>query len=137
MQEPQGVCGYVSRFNPCVYSIPASSEIIICSQGRLIRQRQQFPGYICILETERIGVFSAKSRDMDIHIVVNADLALALAAAVEPSSVLRQCAASGDGHSQQQSVQPGRVKSFADVLSRGDYDYLFIGGQCLECSQLR
>ncbi len=96
MQELQGVCGYVSRFNPCVYRIPASSEIIICSQGRLIRQRQQFPGYICILETERIGVFSAKNRDMDIHIVVNADLALALAAAVEPSSVLRQCAASGD-----------------------------------------
>ena len=84
MQEPQGVCGYVSRFNLCVYSIPASSEIIICSQGRLIRQRQQFPGYICILETERIGVFSAKSRDMDIHIVVNAALLH------KPQSVRRQ-----------------------------------------------
>lgn len=33
MQEPQDICGDVSRFNLCVYSIPASSEIIICSQG--------------------------------------------------------------------------------------------------------
>ena len=65
--------------------------------------------------------------DMDVHIVVDTNLVLALVIPVKPTGVLRQCSAPRNRHRQQQSVQSRSIKSLSDVLSRGHHDNLFTG----------
>jgi hypothetical protein len=58
--------------------------------------------------------------DLAIHIVVDPDFSLARVQAVKPTGVLHESALPGDGHSQEQGIEPRVVESFADVAAGGE-----------------
>jgi hypothetical protein len=66
--------------------------------------------------------------DVEVGVVVNLHHSLAVVEAVKSSGVLRDGAAPGDGHGEEESVESGIVEAFADKLSGGKDDARFVLG---------
>ena len=71
-------------------------------------------------------------RHVQVGVVVDADLALAIVQAVQAADVLRNRPAPRNGQREKQGIQPRIVEPFADVSPRGEQDPLLVlgnGGQ--------
>ena len=69
---------------------------------------------------------AGKHRDIEVGVIVDADLALAIVEAMEAAGILGDDAAPGDRHGEEQGVEPRVVETFADEFAGGDHDARFI-----------
>ena len=72
--------------------------------------------------------FATSIATFKIGVVVDVHFALAFIKAVQPAHILRDRSMPGDRERQEQRIQPGVVKPFADVAARRQQHALFVAG---------